>query len=235
MTNDEVLKRYLSRPSKVGLIGVLRSYQKDIDGIAHNILGKHDSSIARRRAYLLASKAIKTYDPSKGIPFNKYLAVQLQPLRRMSKNLHEAISVPERHRRNLYLMNLKREELIEKLDREPSAEEIADATGLTPRQQASIMNSQRNVIPVSQYQRATATPDDPEGILPSIETPEDRRLKEVESYVYHDLDDVDKQIYNARKNSTLDNNTLAKNLNLSPGAVSQRYSKIEKRISEALL
>jgi len=228
MTKEEALKTYRKKPSNDSKLAVLRAYQPVIDSIVSNMLGSRASSIARRRAYILAGRALASYNPESGVPFDKFLGVQLRPMRRIGHDMHEPITIPERHRRYQALLHKAREELRDELDREPSQVELADRTGLSIRQQNNVERSAKNIMSVGGWNRASVTPDNPYGSLPAIE--EDSELKEWKSYVYHDLDDVDKQIYDARSGGGVSNNDLAKKLNLTPGAVSQRASKIESRM-----
>lgn len=230
MMAEDPLSVYLHKPSKSQMLEVIRSRQKLIDGTVHNLLGDKATPIAKRRAYILAAQALEKYDPSLGVPFDRYLKSQLQPIRRIGRQLHEPITIPERYRRYKAAIEQAREELYDELDREPSQQELADRTGLSQRQMERLQSVDRNVMPVGGYLRATATDESPEGLLPAVDEYDEAR--EWEDYVYHDLDDVDKQIYDARRKGLMSNIDLAKSLNLTPAAVSQRASKIESRIAK---
>jgi len=224
------LAQYFDRPTPERALAVIRDYQQEIDAIVYNMLGDRASSIARRRAYIMAVKALQQFDPKTGVPFKKYLGIQLQPMRRMGRKIHEPITIPERHRRYQALLDRARKELIDELDREPSQRELADRTGLSLRQQRRIAEVGRNIMPVSAWQQATTTEEEPAGTLPATDVYDEQR--EWQDYVYHDLDDVDKQIYDARRQDMVSNSELATKLNLTPGAVSQRASKIEARMAK---
>ena len=192
----------------------------------NGIVGSQASNIIRRRAYVLAAAAVKSYDPRRGVPLRNHILVNLQPLHRMSKEISEPVSVPERHRRYQALLEQSREELWSKLDREPTREELADHTGLSVRQQDRVENLQRGMLSETAYSEIGSTDEGP-GDMPGSEVDP---MKEWEEYVYHDLDPVDKKIYDARKKG-LGTGDLATRMNVTPGAVSQRLSKIEKRIT----
>lgn len=228
MPEKPSLNAYLDQRTPERALAVVREYQPEIDSVVSNMLGR-SSSIARRRAYILAAQALKSYDPQMGVPLKKYLASQLQPMRRMARKIHEPISIPERHRRYQALVYQAQQELLDELDREPSQQEVADRTGLSLRQLQKMDDVGRNVMSAGGWQRATSSPENPGGSLPATDVYDERR--EWQDYVYHDLDDVDKQIYDARSGGTLSNNDLATKLNLTPGAVSQRAAKIEARLA----
>lgn len=229
-TEKQSLIEYLDRPSNERGLAVVREYQPEIDAIVHGMMGGSASPIVRRRAYIMAVQALKTYDPQRGVPFKKYLSVQLQPMRRMSRQIHEPITIPERHRRYQALLDKARMELLDELDREPSPQELADRTGLSLRQQKRIAEVGRNIMSVGGYQQATTTDENPAGLLPATDVYDEQQ--EWQDYVYHDLDDVDKQIYDARREGLVSNNELATKLNLTPGALSQRASRIEARMAK---
>jgi DNA-directed RNA polymerase specialized sigma subunit len=63
-------------------------------------------------------------------------------------------------------------------------------------------------------------------------------MPEIHDYVYHDLDDIDKQVFQHRLgyrgSQVLPNQEIAKKLNLSSAAVTQRAGRIQKRLEETM-
>ena len=223
---DQAVADYHENPSPKTLHTAVKAFQPVIDNFVYATLHT-DSPVVRRRAYAMAAGAVKQFDPQQGVPFKKFLQVQLQPIQRMGRNIHEVISVPERHRRYAALLQQSRMDLLDRLDREPSKEELADHSGLTVRQIDRFNRLNRGSFSVSQFESMSPDPENAE--LPATE---EDPLKEWKEYVYHDLDPVDRQIFDARKSGALSNNQLAANLNLTAGAVSQRAAKIERMIAK---
>lgn len=223
---EEAVEEYRKNPTPQNLQAVVQAYKPAIDNFVYATL-KSDSPIVRRRAYAMAAEAAKSYDPERGVPFKRFLQVQLQPIQRMGRNIHEVISIPERHRRYAALLQQTRMDLLDRLDREPTREELADASGLTVRQLDRFDRLNRGSLSVSQFESMSPDPDDPN--LPAVQ---EDPMKEWREYVYHDLDPVDRQIFKARESGAISNNQLARELNLSPGAVSQRAAKIQRMIEQ---
>lgn len=222
---DKAYEFYKRKPTRGNRLKLVQLYQREIDNAVNGMVGGQASRVVRRRAYVLAAQAVKTYDPSMGVPLKNHILVNLQPLHRMARQIHEPISIPERHRRYRALLDQAREELWAKYDREPTDEELADHTGLSVRQQKRVSDLERGMFSESSFAQAGQTDEGP-GEMPGKAVDP---MKEWEDYVYHDLDPIDKKIYDARIKGT-GTGDLATKLNVTPGAVSQRLAKIENRI-----
>jgi DNA-directed RNA polymerase specialized sigma subunit len=180
------------------------------------------------RARLLIADAAGKFDPNRGVKLRTYLMTQLQPLTRYAKEYGRSTRVPERVSADLYSVNQGHQDYFDKFGREPSDKELADMTGLSMRRIAHVRR-------FSQPELGESTMVDDEGAImyPGTETPDpDKVLLE---YVHHDLDPVDQKIMEWRTGiygkKQLSNNEIAKRLNLSAGAVSQRAAKISARIA----
>jgi DNA-directed RNA polymerase specialized sigma subunit len=217
------------------LQAVVDHYKPVIETAARAILGREPNPIVRERARLLAAEAVTSYDPTRGVPLKHHIQSQLSPLRRYHQQLVEAVPTPERLRREQAILHRGREELWDQLDREPTPEELADHTGIGVKKQLKIERRARVGLAVGQLQQqAEADGDDQQEFLPGVKRVDPR--KEIEDYVYYDLDPEDQLIFSARTGyrgaPVRSNNEVARMLKLSPGAVSQRAARIEQRIRE---
>jgi DNA-directed RNA polymerase specialized sigma subunit len=226
---------YLAEPTPEGLKAVVDEHRDFIDGTVTRMVGKV-SPVVKTRSYLLAAEAIKKYDPSKKVPLRNWIAQGLQPIHRISKSATEIIGVPELLRREAAQLAKAREELRERLYRDPSQDELADHTGIPVRKQNRIAKGMFWTKSEGQFQQSLeAGGDDADDAAPAAFAKDD--LAEIQDYVYHDLDDIDKQIFQYRLGyngaEKLPNMEIARRLNLSAPAVTQRANRIQRRLEEA--
>lgn len=181
------------------------------------------------RAKRLAVNAFKNYDPERGTKLRTYLYIQLQPLQREYMKRVAPVSIPERVQLDQYKLKRAEQEIKDIKGRDPSEEELAEKTGLSPKRIAHIRGFSKGFISEGQVM-------DPEtgGRLPGTETltADDIWVE----YVHHDLDPVDKKILEWKTGlygkPVLSTNEIARRLKITPGAVSQRASKIAMKIEE---
>lgn len=225
---------YQQHPSPQGLRAIIDEHKKFIDGTVHNLIGQA-SPVIQTRAYLMAADSVRKYDPSKGVPLKNWIAQGLQGLRSLNRGITEVISVPEKLRRKAAIVARTRDELRESLNREPSYEELADATGVPVKhQQRMLRGALWSKAEGSLLANLEAGDDEASDNTPSLKKDPQ---EEIRDYVYHDLDDVDKQIFRGRMGYGGDpiapNQEIAAKLNLTPSAVSQRANRIQKRLEGA--
>lgn len=186
------------------------------------------SPVLRSRAKIMALKAFDTYDPKRG-NIRTHLLSQMQGLRRLAAKEQNIIGIPEQVGLDFQRLDTAENELRDQLSRDPTDEELADFTGL----------SVRRIRKVKSFHKPVAS-----GMLDQ-ETTEDAYSGEVAShlpgqhnaadawmdFVYGDLSSTDKLIMdmtlgrNGRRRTTTQE--IARRLNMTPGAVSQRAAKIQ--------
>lgn len=225
---------YKARPTPENLRAAVNEHKSHIDNVVFRMLGKQVSPVVRTRADLIAADAIKKYDPSTGVPLKHWISQNLQSINRVARAATDIISIPEQLRRDSSQLMRSRNELREKLMRDPSDEELADHSGIAVRKQ-------RRIAKGSLWNRAEGsyTADleqgDGEGdeVMPGLAKDP---MAEIHDYVYHDMDDIDKVIFQHRMGyrgaPVLPNQEIAKKLNMSSAAVTQRASRIQKRLEE---
>jgi DNA-directed RNA polymerase specialized sigma subunit len=202
---------------------------KAVDPAVNNALKSYAGGDMRMktRARIMALKALKNYDPNKGSAVNTYVMNQLRPLTREARERKSPVHIPE----NAYLHKRKLTEAYqmfeEKHNRPPSDQELADSTGISLKQ----------IKRANQYSRnfATASAASSESGDSFVERKEDP-LDTWKTYVYHDLEPIDKKIFEHTTgyngNTIKPKSQIAAELKMSPAAVSQRVNKIATKLQE---
>jgi DNA-directed RNA polymerase specialized sigma subunit len=226
---DTVYSQWQTAKTPQNNSAVIKSLQPVIDTAVMSYAGQAASPTIKSRAKIMALKALDTYDPAKG-NVRTHLLSQLQSLRRVSAQTQNIISIPEQVSLDFSRLNESENELRDQLGRDPSDDELADATGLSVRRIRKVRAfnqpvaegmTTRDVGPEENYGGDTAS------MIPGSTRADDAWF----NFVYDDLSPVDKLIADMtlgrngrRKASTQD---IARRLNITPGAVSQRAAKIQ--------
>lgn len=213
---------------------ILGTVQPVIETALSSYVGQSATPAIRSRAKLMALKALNTFDPAAG-NVRTHLLSQLQSLRRLSAQEQNIIGIPEQVGLDYQKLSEAENELRDRLSRDPSDDEVADATGLSIRRIKKIRAFNQ---PIAEGSTIIETGDDyadAGGIasnVPGQTNAQDAWL----DFVYGDLSPTDKLIMDMtlgrngrRKTSTQD---IAKKLNISPGAVSQRAAKIQNMLNQ---
>ena len=181
------------------------------------------------KAQILTMDAIKTYDPSKGMHLKSYVYQRLQPIQRVYGQRNNPIKVPERQVLDSMALAKYENEFRDKWDRDPSASELADLSGMSIKQ---ITRIRTNKAVVSETN--TIDPESGNAMVSKKEDPQ-----EVWShYVYYSLDPIDQRIYEMVTgfggSKIYKKGEIAVKLKLTPAAVSQRINKIAAKLQEGI-
>jgi DNA-directed RNA polymerase specialized sigma subunit len=207
---------------------LLSTVQPVIDTAVSSYAANNPSPTIKTRARLMALKAMESYDPKKG-NVRTHLLSQLQSLRRLSAQEQNIISVPEQVGLDFQRLSESENELRDRLGRDPTDDELSDHTNLSTRRIKKI-RAFHQPIPES----ATILENDDEsqdGGVASTIPGANRGADAWMNFVYDDLGPTDKLIMdmtlgrNGRR--TASTQEIAKKLNITPGAVSQRAAKIQ--------
>lgn len=209
---------------------IVQSVQPVIDTALTSYGGRSPSPNLRSKARLLTLEALNSYDPTRGNVKNHLLS-QLQRIRRLGAKEQNIISIPEQVGLDFGKLNKAETELYDSLGRDPSDEELADFTGLSTRRIRKVRAFNQ---PISEGMTAVTTEEgantDIASTLPNSKNSLDSWL----DFVYDDLAPTDKLIMDmtlgrhGRKKA--DTKDIARRLNITPGAVSQRAAKIQQMI-----
>lgn len=212
---------------------LLSTLQPVIDTAVSSYAGANMSPTIRSRAKLMALKAMETYDPNRG-NVRTHLLSQLQGLRRMSAQEQNIIPIPEQVGLDFQRLSESENELRDRLGRDPTDDELADHTSLSTRRIKKI-RAFHQPIPES----ATILENDDEsqdGGVASTIPGANRGADAWMSFVYDDLSPTDKLIMdmslgrNGKRRTS--SQEIARRLNISPGAVSQRAAKIQAMLDK---
>jgi len=187
------------------------------------------------RARRMALDALRGYDPSRA-RLRTHLFNQLQGLKRVSRQQSAILHVPERVSLDRYHLERHTQELTDKLGREPSDDELADATGFSPRRLQRV----RSYLPaVAEGTLESADPEGRQQIYGGVIIPKQQqaRADAVRDLVYGDLSPQDKLIMGHTLGMggrrPLSNQQIAAKLGRSPGLISQRKAAIQQMLDRA--
>lgn len=173
-------------------------------------------------AYKLAREAAKTYNPASGFKFSTHLVNSLKKLSRLSTKYGTVLRLPENTQFDIHKLNKLEKDLEHTLGRPPTTEELSHHSGLSVKAVSSTQKS-----------RKTST-----GISSLFDSPTlfSSENDEWAQFVYHDLADKDKLIFEHKTGfggkPILDNATLAKKLNLSVSTLSNRLKLINTTLAK---
>ena len=226
---------YIADKTPQNLRAVVEEHKSFINGAVRNMVGQV-SPVIQTRAHLLAAEAVRKYDPTRKVPLKNWIAQGLMPIHRAARKSAEIIRVPEALKRESMWLSKSRAELAEKLMREPSPEELADHSGVPVAKQKRIAAGPLWVKSEGSAQAALdAGGDDADTSGLAVRGKDS--LGEIQDYVYHDLDDIDKVVFRYRVGyggaEKLPNMEIARRLNLSPAAVTHRANRLQRTLEEA--
>lgn len=213
---------------------LLSTVQPVIDTALSSYVGPNPTPAIRSRAKLMALKALSTFNPQEG-NVRTHLLSQMQSLRRLNAQEQNIIAIPEQVGLDYQKLTEAENEMRDRLSRDPTDDEIADATGLSVRRIKKIRGFHQ---PIAEGSTIIETGDDyadAGGIASKIPGQTDAQDAWLD-FVYGDLSPTDKLIMdmtlgrNGRKK--ISTQEIAKKLNITPGAVSQRAAKIQNMLNQ---
>jgi DNA-directed RNA polymerase specialized sigma subunit len=173
-------------------------------------------------AYKLAREAARTYDASSGFKFSTHLVNNLKKLSRLSTKYGAVIRSPENTQFGVNKVQKIEKDLEHTLGRAPTLEELAHHSGFSMKITQNMLSSRKAVT----------------GLSSMFEAPElfNSSNDEWVQFVYHDLGDKDKLIFEHKTGfggkPLLDNTALAKKLNLSTSTLNNRLKLINSTLSK---
>lgn len=182
----------------------------------------------RTQARILALEAAKSYDPTKGASLSTHVYGNLRRLQRLSAQRGNLTRISENSSLERLQIQRAMREWQADHGEEPTTEELSTVTGLSRKRIDAVMNN-KPVVPDSLIQT-------PEGES-LVASPNHQRALDLYNHaIYDELDATDKRIYEwctgYGKGTKLPNTEIAKRLNISTAAVSQRLNKISKKFIE---
>ncbi len=220
-------------PSPATTGALLKSVAPVIDTGVKAYGGANANPMMRSHAKKLAINAFATYDPAQS-PLKNHLLSHLQGLQRYGAKQTQMLAVPERVAIDKQRLDAAEAELRDYHGRDASTLELADHLGMSPKRIGHV----RGYTPGFAEGQAEAAPamgdDDGGGGGPAVEQP-DATVHKLE-FIYHDLDPINQAIlehgYGLHGRPKLRIGDIAKRLNLSAGAVSQRGKVIQHMLDQ---
>jgi DNA-directed RNA polymerase specialized sigma subunit len=196
-------------------------------GISRFAEGRKDPLI-HSHARRLTLDALRTYQPTAGTQLSTHVINHLQGLRRVSKQQSQMLHVPERAAMDQAYLHGSATELEDKLGREPSIIELADHSGFSPTKIERLRRYMPGIAEGSIPETAEVQPL-------AMMNPVDKSMHYAK-LLHTELQPRDQKImewtlglYGGRK---LDNEAIAAKLGITPGAISQRKSLIQRKLDE---
>lgn len=213
-------------PSPAANAAMLQTLQPVIDkGIRAHVGEPNPLLVSRARQLTLTG--LRSYDPTRS-RLQTHLFNQYQGLKRIARQQSQVIKAPERVIFDQQALRQHEQELTDELGRTPSDAELANHSGF----------SLKRIAKVRQYQPGVST-----GMMETLAPgftggmqPDTRAQQSWVELVYDDLAPLDQRILEhtlgLHGRRPLSNQELARKLNRSPGAISQRKARIQQLLDK---
>lgn len=234
---EPLFNGWKQKPSPESAGALLRALRPTIDtGLAIHAGGDR-SSTAVGHARRIALNALGSYDPSRA-KLSTHVISNMQSMRRYERQRQQVLRVPEQVSLARHQLLRASADLEDIYGREPTDEELSDHTGVSSRRLQKIRAA---VLPASEGMFADNSGSDEESAYdPATYQPgggTKQLQRAMHQTVYADLNPVNQKIFEWtlgwNGHPKLENREIAKRLNLSPGAISQRKSTIQQLLTEA--
>jgi len=227
MTSQEQLQAYgdwKQSSSPEALQKVMEGMGGTITGALRTYAG-NDARLTTR-AYIIAREALDSYDPTKQVAINTHVMNSLKRLYRVSADRKSAVHIPENVRFDSLKVRNTINEYKDAHGEEPSDLYVAQKLGV------SLKRLNKAKMAVGETTDANQTSEKGDLINSAGRTEEDIW----KDYVYHDLDEKSRKIFEMTTGyngaSIAKKIDIAKAINITPAAVSQRITTIQKRLGE---
>lgn len=233
---QDAYQQWKTAPGPKTMGEVLREARPVIDQAVTSYAGG-DAALARSRARVLATQAVKSYDPNQGTPLKTYLQSHMKGLQRYRAN-QSPIKSPERMRLENIRIHRAEQEFKDVYNREPEPDELSEMVNLPWERIQAVRKAIRPQVSEGQLTQWEGSDEDDSAVyLPGV--PDDSAANTWASYVYHDLDPIDKRIYNmylgrGRYKKGMSVQDMAKELKMSSAAVSQRAKRISAKLEQGI-
>lgn len=185
------------------------------------------------RARVIAAKAVQTYNPEAGASLPTWVSSQLRQMVRDVRKSNSPLHVPDGVKMDAYAIYRAEEEFKDKNGREPTMDELADASKMSVKR---IRDVRRKMRPVSSG--AVDDPETGEKSEQSAAVYETDYSKDALDYVYNDSGRVDKKIieYTTGYNGfdPKDNKFIMQELKLTPVQLTRRKARLSLRIRDII-
>lgn len=223
------LEAWAASPTPKTSGAVLGAVKPVIDSALRTYAPGGGNATIRAKAKQIVLDSLPRYDRTRA-KLRTHLMVQLQSLRRASAEADQVVGVPERVRLDQVRLSRAENELRDRLGRDPSDAELSEHTGLGQRRLTHI----RKGRPLLAEGSARGPNDDAGGLTPGMPALASDNQDAWIKFIYADRDPEDQLLMEhtlgLNGKPVLPKGELARRLNLSPGAISQRLAKLQRLI-----
>lgn len=192
----------------------------------------NSSPTMKTHAKLNNAEAIAKYDPMRG-KLKTHLMYHMQGLHRANAQENQIIRLPERVGIDSYHLRQHEADLRDELGRSPSMAELSDRSGLSSRRIQHIRKAQPG-MPEGMLATQGEAGDEQPSAGPAVQQSDSDRIWH--EFVYNDLQPTDQVIMEHTLglygHPVLPKKEIARKLNISPGAVTQRAAKIQAQLDK---
>lgn len=214
-------------PTADNLYAVTKDLKPTIDSVIASMGAAGNPQIAAK-ARVIAAKAVRSYDPSLQVGLPTWVSNQLRQLTRDVRKSNSVLHVPDRVFLDGYAIHKAEAEFEDENGREPTLEELADASHLSVKRIKTVRNKMRKV--------GTENPDVGENDSPQAAVHMPNYTQEALDYVYGDSDRTDKLIleyltgYGGK--GVFTPKEVMQKLKLTPVQLTRRKIRLAERIKE---
>lgn len=216
---------WVKQPTPENMSRVVSSLDPVINKAVTTYATGNVSPVVRGRARVLAMKAVRSFNPSRGAVLNTHIMGQLRPLARYARQAASSVKLSERKLLAFNDLHRIEEDFYDRNGRDPSDVELSDLSGLSNMRISKLRNYMSPIV--SSHGAQDSTLGAP---ITSRTDPNEVWL----DYVYYDLDNVSRKILDWKLgrngNPRLRNEEIAIKLKMTPSAISQRLSNIEQKL-----
>lgn len=184
--------------------------------------GSLPTPIIEAEAKLQAVNAFKTYDPSKGTKLSTHLTNYLKKVSRLNYQYQEIYKVPEARRIKYQTFTTAKDELTQKYGRPPTVLELAEKLNWSNAEVSRFLSESKQEL------------SDSQPLSNDTKFYGDNSDSTMLAYIYNDLPTKDKLLFEHTTGyggkPILDNNELAKRLEMTPGQISYAKKKLVNKI-----
>lgn len=193
----------------------------------NNWTGSVSPTTLNSEAIKISMKAFESFDPNKGVQLSTHLTNNLKKLSRLGYSEVSFLRMPEERQMKYTAFETAKDDMKERLGRDPSEMELADELGWPAAEVARFLKEDRKILISSE-----PLPVGMESFTPQAGVdPNDRT-----HYAVADMNPVDQQIF---KHTTgyggaqiLDGKSLMKKLNLKQSQLSYRKQVITRELKK---
>jgi len=224
---EQAYKTWSENKTPDNMSSLLGSLSGTINSVSATHGASGDENLKWAIRLHLAKEIKNRYDPSKSA-LSTFVYQSLQRIPRMAAQQRNIVHVPESSDADMRRIAVVRQELIDKNERDPSDDEIADRSGISSDRVRSL-NSKfgRPKVTMSKF-HATSGGAEPNTIGLDTQTVQEDLYQR---YAVDSLAPQDRQVYDwLSQEVPLAKSQIATRLGISPPAVSQRIDKINKML-----